>query len=61
VVEVAGRRTAIDEAVRRAAPGDTIAVLGKGHEQGQEVAGEVHPFDDRIELAASLTERFATR
>ena len=61
VVEVAGRRTAIDEAVRRARPGDTIAVLGKGHEQGQEVAGEVHPFDDRIELAASLTERFAAR
>src|SRR5690606_11255876 len=50
VVEVAGRRAAIDEAVRRANPGDTIAVLGKGHEQGQEVAGEIHPFDDRVEL-----------
>jgi len=61
VVEVPGRRAAIDEAVRRAGPGDTIAVLGKGHEQGQEVAGEVLPFDDRVELAASLTERFATR
>ncbi len=61
VVEVPGRREAIDEAVRRAGPGDTIAVLGKGHEQGQEVAGEVLPFDDRAVLAASLTERFATR
>ncbi len=61
VVEVPGRREAIDEAVRRAGPGDTIAVLGKGHEQGQEVAGEVLPFDDRVVLAASLTERFATR
>jgi UDP-N-acetylmuramoyl-L-alanyl-D-glutamate--2,6-diaminopimelate ligase len=61
VVEVPGRREAIDEAVRRAGPGDTIAVLGKGHEQGQEVAGEVLPFDDRMELAASLTERFVTR
>ncbi|MGH3729699.1 MAG: UDP-N-acetylmuramoyl-L-alanyl-D-glutamate--2,6-diaminopimelate ligase [Micromonosporaceae bacterium] len=61
VIEVAGRRAGIDEAVRQAAPGDTVAVLGKGHEQGQEVAGEVHPFDDRIELAASLTERFGAR
>ncbi|MGH3661945.1 MAG: UDP-N-acetylmuramoyl-L-alanyl-D-glutamate--2,6-diaminopimelate ligase [Micromonosporaceae bacterium] len=61
VTEVAGRRAAIDEAVRRVEPGDAIAVLGKGHEKGQEVAGEVHPFDDRVELAASLTERFGTR
>ncbi len=22
-------------------------ICGKGHEQGQEVAGVVHPFDDR--------------
>jgi UDP-N-acetylmuramoyl-L-alanyl-D-glutamate--2,6-diaminopimelate ligase len=58
VVEVAGRRAAIDEAVRLARPGDVIAVLGKGHERGQEVAGVVHPFDDRVELAAALTARF---
>ncbi|BCJ45433.1 UDP-N-acetylmuramoyl-L-alanyl-D-glutamate--2,6-diaminopimelate ligase [Actinoplanes ianthinogenes] len=54
VVEVAGRRAAIDEAVRMAAAGDVIAVLGKGNEQGQEVNGQVLPFDDRIELAAAL-------
>ncbi|ASW56027.1 UDP-N-acetylmuramoyl-L-alanyl-D-glutamate--2,6-diaminopimelate ligase [Plantactinospora sp. KBS50] len=58
VVEVAGRRSAIDEAVRRAAPGDVIALLGKGHERGQEIAGRVEPFDDRVELAAALTDRF---
>ncbi|MEU4424618.1 UDP-N-acetylmuramoyl-L-alanyl-D-glutamate--2,6-diaminopimelate ligase [Actinoplanes sp. NPDC024001] len=57
VVEVAGRRAAIDEAVRMAAAGDVIAVLGKGNEQGQEVNGEVLPFDDRIELAAALEGR----
>ncbi|HET6533725.1 MAG TPA: UDP-N-acetylmuramoyl-L-alanyl-D-glutamate--2,6-diaminopimelate ligase [Actinoplanes sp.] len=56
VVEVAGRRAAIDEAVRLAGPGDVVAVLGKGHERGQEVNGEVLPFDDRIELAAALRE-----
>ncbi|MDG4796564.1 UDP-N-acetylmuramoyl-L-alanyl-D-glutamate--2,6-diaminopimelate ligase [Micromonospora sp. WMMD1082] len=58
VVEIAGRRPAIDEAVRLAAPGDVVAVLGKGHERGQEVAGEVHPFDDRTELADALRGRF---
>jgi UDP-N-acetylmuramoyl-L-alanyl-D-glutamate--2,6-diaminopimelate ligase len=55
VIEVAGRRAAIDEAVRLAGPGDVVAVLGKGHERGQEVNGQVLPFDDRVELAASLT------
>jgi UDP-N-acetylmuramoyl-L-alanyl-D-glutamate--2,6-diaminopimelate ligase len=58
VVEVDGRRAAIDEAVRRAGPGDVIALLGKGHERGQEANGEVFPFDDRVELAAALTARF---
>ncbi|MEH1011535.1 UDP-N-acetylmuramoyl-L-alanyl-D-glutamate--2,6-diaminopimelate ligase [Micromonospora sp. CPCC 206060] len=58
ILEVAGRRAAIDEAVRLAEPGDVIAVLGKGHERGQEIGGEVHPFDDKVELAAALTSRF---
>lgn len=59
LIEVAGRRAAIDEAVRRAADGDVIALLGKGHERGQEIAGQMHPFDDRTELAAALTARFS--
>ncbi len=58
--EVAGRRAAIDAAVALARPGDVVALLGKGHERGQEVAGVVHPFDDRIELAAALTRRYGT-
>jgi UDP-N-acetylmuramoyl-L-alanyl-D-glutamate--2,6-diaminopimelate ligase len=57
-VEVAGRRAAIAAAVRLAAPGDVVALLGKGHERGQEVAGEVLPFDDRVELRAALVARF---
>ncbi|MGI5237189.1 UDP-N-acetylmuramoyl-L-alanyl-D-glutamate--2,6-diaminopimelate ligase [Dactylosporangium sp. CA-139066] len=56
VVEVGGRRAAIDYAVEHAKPGDVIAVLGKGHERGQEINGEVLPFDDRVELAAALRE-----
>jgi len=54
IIEVAGRRAAIDEAVRLAGAGDIVAVLGKGHERGQEVNGEVLPFDDGIELTAAL-------
>ena len=61
IIEVAGRRAAIDEAVRRAEPDDIIALLGKGHERGQEINGQLHPFDDRVELAAALTARFGDR
>jgi UDP-N-acetylmuramoyl-L-alanyl-D-glutamate--2,6-diaminopimelate ligase len=51
VLEIGGRREAIAHAVALARRGDTVVVAGKGHEQGQEVAGVVHPFDDREVLA----------
>jgi UDP-N-acetylmuramoyl-L-alanyl-D-glutamate--2,6-diaminopimelate ligase len=38
----------------RQVPGSTVAVLGKGHETGQDIGGVVHPFDDRAALAAAL-------
>lgn len=41
------RRQAIYAALAMAASGDTVLIAGKGHETGQEVAGVVHPFDDR--------------
>jgi len=47
VLEVGDRTAAIESALLRARPGDCVLVAGKGHEQGQEVAGVVHPFDDR--------------
>jgi UDP-N-acetylmuramoyl-L-alanyl-D-glutamate--2,6-diaminopimelate ligase len=60
VVEVGGRRAAIRAAIDRAGPGDIVLVAGKGHETGQEVGNEVHPFDDREvvreELAAGSGE-----
>lgn len=56
-IEIAGRREAIAEAVRLAGSGDVIALLGKGHETGQDADGEVLPFDDRVELATALRER----
>jgi len=53
-VEVADRREAIAHAVGIAKVGDVVLVLGKGHEQGQEVDGVINPFDDRIVVAESL-------
>ncbi len=46
-MEIGDRRAAIAEAVGLAAPGDVVLIAGKGHETGQEIAGVVHPFDDR--------------
>jgi UDP-N-acetylmuramoyl-L-alanyl-D-glutamate--2,6-diaminopimelate ligase len=48
VFEVSDRREAISQALKLAEPGDVIAVLGKGHETGQEISGKVFPFDDRV-------------
>jgi UDP-N-acetylmuramoyl-L-alanyl-D-glutamate--2,6-diaminopimelate ligase len=45
---VVDRREAIALALGRAAPGDTVVIAGKGHEQGQEFEdGRKIPFDDR--------------
>jgi UDP-N-acetylmuramoyl-L-alanyl-D-glutamate--2,6-diaminopimelate ligase len=57
VVEVGDRRAAIRAAVDRARAGDIVLVAGKGHETGQEVAGVVHPFDDRDVVREALAER----
>jgi UDP-N-acetylmuramoyl-L-alanyl-D-glutamate--2,6-diaminopimelate ligase len=60
--EVAGRRAAIRAAVEMTAgSADTVVVVGKGHEQGQEAAGVVLPFDDRQVLAEMLGEPEAAR
>jgi UDP-N-acetylmuramoyl-L-alanyl-D-glutamate--2,6-diaminopimelate ligase len=61
ILEIGDRRTAIRRAVEMARAGDTVVIAGKGHETGQEIAGVVHPFDDRDELRAALAERGATR
>ncbi len=46
VVDGGDRRSAIRTALHSAGPGEWVAILGKGHERGQEVAGVVTPFDD---------------
>ena len=51
---IVDRREAIIKAVEIAQPGDVIAILGKGHETGQEIAGIKQPFDDRKVLAEAI-------
>src|SRR4051794_16138916 len=41
------RRAAIARAIESGREGDVVLIAGKGHEQGQEIAGVTHPFDDR--------------
>ncbi len=43
---VLDREEAIATAIDAAGPGDLVLILGKGHEQGQDVDGTIHPFDD---------------
>ncbi len=58
------RRSAIERAIGIAQPGDVVVIAGKGHEQGQEIAGDIQPFDDRevarTALAARLREAGAS-
>jgi len=50
------RRAAIGQALAQAGEGDVVVIAGKGHEQGQEIGGQVLPFDDRV-VAAELLEK----
>lgn len=52
--ECAPRGAAIDLAVSLAGAEGTLLVAGKGHETGQEIAGTVHPFDDRARTRDAL-------
>ncbi|MEX2614257.1 MAG: UDP-N-acetylmuramoyl-L-alanyl-D-glutamate--2,6-diaminopimelate ligase, partial [Gaiellaceae bacterium] len=54
------RRSAIQRAFEGAEPGDVVVIAGKGHEQGQEIAGTVHPFDDRVVAYEALAKLLAT-
>jgi UDP-N-acetylmuramoyl-L-alanyl-D-glutamate--2,6-diaminopimelate ligase len=53
---IGDRRDAIAYAVSLCQPGDTLLILGKGHENGQEIKGQKIDFDDRLVLAQILEE-----
>lgn len=52
--EIGDRREAIRAGAALLSEGDVLVVAGKGHEQGQLVAGVNHPFDDVTETAKAL-------
>ncbi len=61
IIDGGTRSNAIAEAIALAVVGtgedrpvDTVVVLGKGHEKGQEIHGVKHPFDDRDAVRAAL-------
>jgi UDP-N-acetylmuramoyl-L-alanyl-D-glutamate--2,6-diaminopimelate ligase len=51
---ISDRAAAIAYAVSVANAGDTVVVLGKGHELGQEIKGKTFDFDDRLILAQAI-------
>ncbi|MFR5633253.1 MAG: UDP-N-acetylmuramoyl-L-alanyl-D-glutamate--2,6-diaminopimelate ligase [Monoglobales bacterium] len=61
-VEIPDRREAIAYSITHAEPGDMIAVIGKGHEDYQEIEGVRYPFLDRAvveEVIAGLEKQDA--
>ncbi len=65
VIDAGSARSEADRRGHRPAPSlaaaqpggaavDTVVVLGKGHEKGQEIHGVKHPFDDRDAVRAAL-------
>ncbi len=57
--EIADRAEAIAHATSHASPNDIVLVAGKGHEEGQIIGTETHPFNDRTVVQALLKARAA--
>ncbi|MDD3253726.1 MAG: UDP-N-acetylmuramoyl-L-alanyl-D-glutamate--2,6-diaminopimelate ligase [Lachnospiraceae bacterium] len=58
-IEIPDRREAITYSITHAEPGDMIAVIGKGHEDYQEIEGVRYPFLDRAvveDVAAAMKD-----
>ena len=51
------RKAAIQRALTLQKPGDVVVILGKGHEQYQEIQGVRYPFNDEAVVAAELMQR----
>jgi len=58
-IEIGDRRHAIRQAIDMLAPGDSLIVAGKGHEEGQTIGSETLPFSDHAEVRAALQGRAA--
>jgi UDP-N-acetylmuramoyl-L-alanyl-D-glutamate--2,6-diaminopimelate ligase len=56
VLELEDRRAAIRRAIKVARPGDTVMILGKGHETSQHSGDQILPFDDAQVARESILE-----
>jgi UDP-N-acetylmuramoyl-L-alanyl-D-glutamate--2,6-diaminopimelate ligase len=59
VIEIGDRRDAIARALHLAGDRDVIAILGKGHERGQEISGRTIEFSD-VDVVAELRQSVVT-
>jgi UDP-N-acetylmuramoyl-L-alanyl-D-glutamate--2,6-diaminopimelate ligase len=55
-IEIAGRATAVAEAIAGLGKGDVLLIAGKGHETGQIVKGTIIPYSDHDAVAAALKD-----
>lgn len=55
-IEIPDRREAIAYSIRNAREGDMIAIIGKGHEDYQEIEGVRYPFLDRAVVQEVIAE-----
>jgi UDP-N-acetylmuramoyl-L-alanyl-D-glutamate--2,6-diaminopimelate ligase len=53
-IEIGDRAQAIGKAVRMLEAGDTLIIAGKGHEEGQTIAGVTHAFSDHEEIRKAI-------
>ena len=58
IIEIGDRKEAIKSAISQGQELDTIAVLGKGHENYQEVKGEIFPFNDYLIVKQFMEDKF---
>ena len=59
--EIGDREAAIRAGVARLKKGDALVIAGKGHETGQIIKGETHPFSDHDVAQQALADRKAGR
>ncbi len=57
VIEIGDRGKAIEKGVAMVEDGDVLLIAGKGHETGQQIGGEILPFDDAVTASAAAANR----
>lgn len=55
-VVIPDRKEAIKYSIMNAKEGDIVLLLGKGHEDYQEIEGVRYPFDERVIIAEIMEE-----